>query len=86
MGIPPELHDTDLVSTKIAAHLLGVSEKTLERWREKKWGPQWIRQGFGRTTPYSYRILELRQWLASRSFASHADENAANSAIAKNQK
>lgn len=37
--------DDDLLSTKQAAHLLGISASTLHRWRCQGYGPAHVRVG-----------------------------------------
>ncbi len=49
----------DLVyNTKEAAKYLGVSTRTLERWRKIGTGPYFIRMGHR----IVYQLLDLKQW------------------------
>lgn len=55
----------EILTTRDAARLTGVSEHTLAHWRcdESPDGPPWIRLGGRRV---GYRRRDLQQWLASR--------------------
>jgi helix-turn-helix protein len=47
------------VSEKVAARFLGVSERSLQRWRIDKCGPPYIRYG---KHCIRYRPSDLRTW------------------------
>jgi predicted DNA-binding transcriptional regulator AlpA len=63
-----------LRSERDVARLLGVSVRTLQRWRLDGGGPAFIRLGSRRI---GYSDTEIERWAASRSFASLAAELAA---------
>lgn len=50
------LRDEDLVDTRIAARMLGVSPNTLQVWRQQNKGPAYLRLG-NKTIKYSVRDL-----------------------------
>ena len=51
-----------LLTAKESAHLLSVSERTLEAWRLSGKGPPWIKlTGIGRGV--RYRLDGLKQWI-----------------------
>ena len=45
-------------NTVEAAKYLGVSSRTLERWRQNGTGPYFIRPGYR----VVYRLIDLKQW------------------------
>jgi DNA-binding transcriptional MerR regulator len=51
----------DAVSIDVAAKMLGVTRKTLNRWRLRNYGPRSFRFGGRRV----YEKKEVTQWLAS---------------------
>ena len=51
-----------LLTAKESAHLLSVSERTLEAWRQSGKGPPWIKlTGAGRSV--RYQLEGLKQWI-----------------------
>lgn len=50
----------DMLKTKQAAALLGVSEQTMNKWRCIKKGPPYIKY----TRAVRYRTEDLLEWLA----------------------
>ena len=51
-----------LLTAKELAHLLSVSERTLEAWRKSSNGPPWIKlTGTGRGV--RYQLDGLKQWI-----------------------
>jgi predicted DNA-binding transcriptional regulator AlpA len=58
-------------SERDAARLLGVSVRTLQRWRRDGGGPNFVRLGARRV---GYGEAELERWAAGRSYASRAAE------------
>ena len=56
------------------AHRLGVSKRTLQRWRVEGGGPPYVRLGPRRV---AYDQAASDAWAAARSFASRAAELAA---------
>jgi predicted DNA-binding transcriptional regulator AlpA len=61
-----------LRSERDAARLLGVSERTLQRWRRDGGGPAFIRLG-ARRIAYSDAEIE-RCWAAARTYPHRAAE------------
>lgn len=53
------------------ARRLGVSERTLMRWRGTGEGPPFVRLGSRRI---AYRLADVEAWAAARTFASRAAE------------
>ena len=54
--------DGELLSSAEAAALLGISLRTLRRWRQMREGPPWVPIG----RKIVYRTQALRAWLAAR--------------------
>ena len=48
-----------------------IPERTLQRWRSSGDGPPFVRVGPRRVM---YRVADVENWLANRTFKSHADE------------
>ena len=48
-----------LLNQKLAAHILGISERTLERHRVAGTGPRWARLG----RLVRYRQADLEEWV-----------------------
>ena len=53
------------------ARRLGVSERTVVRWRGTGEGPPFVRLGVRRI---GYRLADVEAWAAGRTFASRAAE------------
>lgn len=70
-------HSVALLAPASAARLLGVSVRSLERWRVSGEGPAYVRIGPRRV---AYREADLDAWLESRAFAHRAAEFAASAA------
>ena len=68
MDTPPPLLDTP--ST---AKVLGLKPRTLEEWRRRGGGPQYIRLS---ATCVRYQIDSLNEWIAERAATSIAQEAA----------
>lgn len=68
--VEPE-EDRIIVRTKQAAQYLNVSVKTMERFRSGALsdGPPCIRYSDGPTSPYYYRMGDLRRFVERRSYA-----------------
>jgi predicted DNA-binding transcriptional regulator AlpA len=58
-----DLHPDQLVDTETAAAFLGYSERTLVDWRQRAFGPRFIKIGDGRVR---YRVRALIEWSAER--------------------
>ena len=54
--------DGELLSAQDAAALLGISPRTLRRWRQMREGPPWVPIG----RKVVYRVQAVRAWLAGR--------------------
>ncbi|WP_439577924.1 helix-turn-helix transcriptional regulator [Elioraea sp.] len=66
-----------LLAPAEAARALGVSLRSLERWRTTGHGPAYVRMGPRRI---AYREADLTAWLEARAFAHRAAEAAASAA------
>jgi hypothetical protein len=60
----------DLLTNDEAAEILGLQPNTLEIWRCKGKGPNFIKTGPARQDPIRYRTEDIKAWLTSRTFAS----------------
>jgi excisionase family DNA binding protein len=61
-----ELPEKLLLTPKEVAHMLSLSEKTLEAWRAKGKGPPWLKlTDTGRGVRYP--VDKLKAWLAEQS-------------------
>jgi len=54
-----------LMTPAEVAHLLNVSEATLEKWRRAGAGPTWTKLGEGRTSPVRYDPDSVRAYMGS---------------------
>ena len=61
------------VSPKEAGERLGVERSTLDNWRWRGWGPQYLKVG-GRVR---YRLVDLADWLDAQSRSSTSDGRSA---------
>ena len=57
------------LTQKQTAHLLNVSERTLERWRVEGQGPPFVALGPRRR---GYRLSDIEAWTSSQTFGSTA--------------
>jgi len=57
-----------MLTTAQAADVLGVSRRTMEGWRVRGGGPQYVQPGpvTGRRCAVRYRESDLRDYIASR--------------------
>jgi predicted DNA-binding transcriptional regulator AlpA len=62
-----------LLKTSQAAQLLGLSVRTLIRYRASGGGPPFVRCGSGLRGTVRYRREDLEAWLASRTRKSNAE-------------
>lgn len=58
----------DLLTNEEAATLLGIKPNTLEIWRTKDKGPEFIKMGETKQSPIRYHIDDIKAWLHSRKF------------------
>lgn len=58
-----DLHPDQLIDTATAARFLCYSERTLSDWRERGFGPRFVKTGDGRVR---YRVRALVEWAAER--------------------
>ncbi|MEK1888820.1 MAG: helix-turn-helix domain-containing protein [Phyllobacterium sp.] len=66
--MPDELPEKLLLTPKDVAHMLSLSEKTLEAWRAKGMGPPFVKLGSGgKTSAIRYPVDKLKAWLAEQS-------------------
>ncbi len=66
-----------ILSEDEAAKRIGISVRTLQRWRYEGGGPKFTRLGVRRL---GYQEADLKSWAEGRSFASRAAELAQKSA------
>lgn len=67
-ALPPAVR---LILPPEVSRILGVPERTLERWRRDGGGPNFCRLG-GRRVAYPEQ--DLHRWISDRTFASRAAE------------
>lgn len=58
--------DLKLLTTKEAAKILRLSERTLEAMRRSGKGPPFTRLGYDRSAKVVYRVASLLDWLADK--------------------
>lgn len=61
---------TDLLDNEQTAALLGIKPNTLEIWRHKGKGPEFLKLGDTPQSPVRYLRSKVSEWLAGRSFPS----------------
>lgn len=71
MDFQPNRTGLKLVTQEELAERLGLSTRTIERWRVTGEGPAFVRIGARRLV---YREEAIEAWLASNTFAHRADE------------
>lgn len=62
-----------LLTTGQAAKALGLSTKTLERYRLEGSGPTFVKLGSGKRAPVRYRQADLDAWVNRQRFTSTAE-------------
>lgn len=60
----------DLLDNEQTAALLGIKPNTLEIWRGKSKGPEFVKMGDTSQAPVRYQRSAIMVWLARQSFAS----------------
>jgi predicted DNA-binding transcriptional regulator AlpA len=70
------LHE-DLLDNEQTAAILGIKPNTLEIWRGKGRGPEFVKMGDVAQAPVRYRRSAINDWLARQSFASTSAYSAA---------
>jgi phage terminase Nu1 subunit (DNA packaging protein) len=55
-----------LLTQAETAHVLSVSERTLEAWRAQDKGPPWLRIGEGKGKGVRYDHEKLKAWVAEQ--------------------
>ncbi|QBC46982.1 DNA-binding protein [Acinetobacter baumannii] len=70
----------DFLTTKEAATLLGFKTNTLEIWRTKGKGPQFIKVGNGARSSVRYLRSTLLEWLESQTHVSTSSYSVQTSA------
>jgi len=58
---------TELLTPRQVALLLKVHPDTLEQWRGRRVGPQWIKLGDTKQSPIRYRSEEVEKYLLAQS-------------------
>jgi len=72
---PPTPASTTLLSTADVASLLRLRPQTLRKWRLEGRGPRYVRLGESYAARVTYRLADLQDWLAQRTFAHTAEES-----------
>lgn len=67
----------DLLTTKEAATLLGLKYGTLEIWRSKGQGPEFLKLGDSNGAAVRYQRSVLTAWLAQRAYKSTSQHTVA---------
>jgi predicted site-specific integrase-resolvase len=52
------------VNSREAALILGISEQTLRHWRQRGFGPRYVKYGKARNAPVRYRLVEIERWMS----------------------
>jgi hypothetical protein len=73
----------DLLDNEQTAALLGIKPNTLEIWRCRGRGPEFVKMGDSAQAPVRYRRAVLMEWIARRSFASTSAYSAAGQSNVK---
>jgi len=60
----------DLLTNEEAAALLGIKPNTLEIWRTKGKGPEFVKMGKQKQAPIRYLRPKIFAWLEQQSFGS----------------
>lgn len=60
----------ELLDNEQTATLLGIKPNTLEIWRCRGNGPNFVKMGASKQAPIRYRRLVVMRWLDEHSFAS----------------
>jgi len=60
----------ELLDNEQTAALLGIKPNTLEIWRCKGKGPEFVKMGDTPQAPVRYQRSEVSRWLREKSFAS----------------
>ncbi|MDO4709996.1 MAG: helix-turn-helix domain-containing protein [Pseudomonadota bacterium] len=60
----------DLLTNEEAAALLGIKPNTLEIWRTKGKGPEFVKLGRTKSAPIRYLRSKIFEWLECQSFSS----------------
>lgn len=56
----------------MAAQVLGIQAATLRKWRHLGRGPSFVRYGAGAGARCYYRVCDISEWIAKRTFHSTA--------------
>ena len=65
----------ELLTNEEAASLLGIRPNTLEIWRTKGKGPEFVKMGKQKQAPIRYLRQKILAWLEAQSFASTSAYN-----------
>jgi predicted DNA-binding transcriptional regulator AlpA len=65
---------TVLLHTAAVATLLGLRPQTLRKWRLVGRGPRYVRLGESCFARVTYRLADIQDWLAERTFANTTEE------------
>lgn len=65
----------ELLTNEEAASLLGIRPNTLEIWRTKGKGPEFVKMGKQKQAPIRYLRQKIFAWLEAQSFASTSAYN-----------
>jgi predicted DNA-binding transcriptional regulator AlpA len=70
----PTPPSTTLLHTAAVATLLGLRPQTLRKWRLVGRGPRYVRLGESCFARVTYRLADIQNWLAERTFANTTEE------------
>lgn len=62
-----------LLTSALAAVILGVKTNTLDGWRVRGCGPKFIKLGHSRGAAVRYKQADIEAWLASQTATSTTD-------------
>lgn len=65
---------TVLMTSEQLAGLLGITHKTIRRWRQTGDGPRHIKLGTGPKARVRYRTSDVNKWLDSQARLSTSDQ------------
>jgi hypothetical protein len=58
------MNEPRTITSREAALIIGISEQTLRHWRQRGFGPRFVKYGKARNAPVRYRIAEIERWMA----------------------
>lgn len=74
MVVNPEFASSSLLNEHEAAAALGISARSLQRWRVRGLGPSFVKLGRGAKSAVRYSRLELQRFIAAGTVSSTAEQ------------